>query len=115
MACAFNYEMRQLHQLNLDEKQLKLTLVNHMEKLGYQLDIGRADYKVKIVLSKGKDYHVLNKFFAKTSLSLYQAGQMQNYTSGQGKNYSSTQMAYTENMYQLAISKAVSHLPKCSN
>lgn len=69
----------------------------------------------KIIISKGRDVQVFNKFFAKTSVSLYKGGQMQNYTHGQGKIYELIKPAYTLEMYRLAIETAVGHLPECLN
>ena len=74
-----------------------------------------SKFMAKIILSKGRDVQVFDKFFAKASVSLYKDGQMQNYTHGQGKTYDLIKPAYTLEMYKLAIQKAVKHLPECLN
>lgn len=114
-ACGVNIKIKEIHGLQLKQKELiKITSLALSNK-GYSVSNTPAYFMAKIVLSKGRDVEVFNKIFARASISLYKAGQMQNYTHGQGKTYDNGQSAYTLDMYRLAIQTAIGHLPECTN
>lgn len=115
LACDVNIKIKQIHGLQVENKELnKVTSMSLLDK-GYSASNTPVKYMAKIIISKGRDVHVLDKFFAKASISLYKAGQMQNYTHGQGKIYDMRYPAYSIDMYRLAIQTAIGHLPECLN
>ena len=114
-ACDVNIKIKQIHGLQVEDKELnKITSMALLDK-GFSSSNLPSKFMAKIILSKGRDVQVFDKFFAKASVSLYKDGQMQNYTHGQGKTYDLIKPAYTLEMYKLAIQKAVKHLPECLN
>lgn len=114
-ACDVNIKIKQIHGLQVEDKELiKVSSMSMLDK-GYASSNTPAKYLAKIVISKGRDVQVFDKFFAKASVSLYKRGQMQNYTHGQGKTYDIIKPAYTLEMYKVAIQKAIGHLPECFN
>lgn len=113
IACDINIKIKQIHGLQIDQNQLEKFAKNKLLEKGYIQSESSAQYLAKIVISKGRDAQVFDKFFAKASVSLYKSGPMENYTHGQGKTYDSVKPAYTYKMYNLAVENAVSHLPEC--
>jgi len=114
-ACEVNINIKQIHALQIDTKELNLVATSQLADKGYRSTTAQGKYLAKIVISKGRDIHAINNFFAKASVSLYKSGQMQNYTHGQGKTYDVILPAYTLEMYKLAIENAIYHLPECLN
>lgn len=114
-ACDINIKIKQIQRLTVDEKLITKVAVEALADKGMHYSSSSAKYLAKITLSKGTDIQVMDKFFAKASISLYKAGQMQNYTHGQGKTYDLVSPAYTDEMFVMAIQKAVGHLPDCVN
>lgn len=114
-ACDLNIRIKQIHGLQVEDKELKQIASMSLLDKGYSSSNIPSKFMAKIIISKGRDVQVFDKFFAKASVSLYKDGQMQNYTHGQGKTYDIIKPAYTLEMYKQAIQKAVGHLPDCLN
>lgn len=114
-ACDLHIKIKQIQRLTVDEKLITKVAVESLADKGMHYSSNSAKYLAKIILSKGTDIQVMDNFFAKASISLYKSGQMQNYTHGQGKTYDLVGAAYSEEMFVMAIQKAVGHLPDCVN
>ena len=114
-ACDVNIKIKQIHGLNVNEKLISQVTAESLLDKGMHYSTSPAKFLAKITLSKGRDLRMMDKFFAKATISLYKGSQMQNYTLGQGKTYDLVAPAYTETMYVMAIKKAVGHLPDCVN
>lgn len=114
-ACEASLNIKQLHQLSHDTIQLEKQISQELETKGFVLSHQSSSYRVKINLSKGRDFRSPNKFFAKSSLSLYEKSKLLNYTHGQGQIKETTSDAYTLNEFYIALKNTISHLPHCSS
>lgn len=114
-ACDTDIKIKQIHGLEHPNKDVRADITNFLETKGHQIVLTNSTYTAKVVLSKGLDYQSPDKLFAKASLSLYKGTKLVNYVFGMGKIYKTDQLAYTYQMFRIAIESAIAHLPKCSN